>query len=94
MDSYLIRIYRRDKENPEAIIGIIEEIGSGKKQSFGNLSELTTIISKGKGTQASPLATPGRQRNRKKGMSCVASGEAGKKAAGKMLNEKIRQNKC
>jgi len=35
MDSYLIRIYRRDKENPEAIVGIIEEIGAEKKQSFG-----------------------------------------------------------
>jgi len=45
MDSYLIRIYRRDKNNPEAIIGIIEEIGADKQESFGNLSELTTIIS-------------------------------------------------
>ena len=49
MDSYLIRIYRRDKKNPEAIIGIIEEIGADKQESFGNLSELTAIISKGKG---------------------------------------------
>ena len=48
MDSYLIRIYRRDKENPEAIVGIIEEIGAEKKQSFGNLSELATIITKPK----------------------------------------------
>jgi hypothetical protein len=48
MDSYLIRIYRRDKENPEAIVGIIEEIGAEKKQSFKNLSEMTTIITKPK----------------------------------------------
>ena len=34
MDSYLIRIYRRDKKNPEAIIGIIEEIGAEKKAVF------------------------------------------------------------
>ena len=48
MDSYLIRIYRRDKENPEAIVGIIEEIGTGGKQSFNNLSELNLIITKPK----------------------------------------------
>lgn len=48
MDSYLIRIYRREKDNSEGIVGIIEEIGAEKKQSFGNLSEMTTIITKPK----------------------------------------------
>lgn len=47
LDSYLIRIYRRDKKNSEAIIGIIEEIGTNKKRSFANLKELSTIITKG-----------------------------------------------
>ena len=47
MDSYLIRIYRRDKKNPEAVIGVIEEIGTNKKRSFANLKELSTFISKG-----------------------------------------------
>jgi hypothetical protein len=46
MDSYLIRIYRRDKKNPEAIVGIIEEIDTGEKHSFKNLSELNSIIIK------------------------------------------------
>ena len=54
MDSYLIRIYLRDKDNPESIVGIIEEIGTKEKDSFKNLSELVTIISKGKGTEAEP----------------------------------------
>jgi len=44
MDSYLIRIYRRDKENPEAIVGIIEEIGADRKEPFKNISELCDII--------------------------------------------------
>jgi hypothetical protein len=48
MDSYLIRIYRRDKENPEAIVGIVEEIGTEEKHSFKNLSELNSIITKPK----------------------------------------------
>ena len=44
MESYLIRIYRREKDNPENIVGIIEEIGSKEKHSFKNLSELGKII--------------------------------------------------
>ena len=48
MDSYLIRIYRRDKENPEDIVGIIEEIGTEEQHSFKNLSELNSIITKQK----------------------------------------------
>jgi len=44
MDSYLIRIYRREKDNPEGIVGIIEEIGNQKKHTFKDLSELSKII--------------------------------------------------
>ena len=44
MESYLIRIYRREKNNPESIVGIIEEIGTKEKHSFKNLSELSKII--------------------------------------------------
>ena len=44
MDSYLIRIYRREEDNPESIVGIIEEIGTKEKHSFKNLSELGKII--------------------------------------------------
>jgi hypothetical protein len=44
MDSYIIRIYRRDKNNPEVIVGIIEEINTGKTHPFRNLAELSAII--------------------------------------------------
>ncbi|MBW1858014.1 MAG: hypothetical protein JRI42_07070 [Deltaproteobacteria bacterium] len=52
MDSYLIRIYRRDKENPEAIVGIIEEIGADRKEPFKNISELCDIIVQQRGNKA------------------------------------------
>jgi hypothetical protein len=44
MESYLIRIYRREKDNPEGIVGIIEEIGTERKYSFKNLSDLSKVI--------------------------------------------------
>ena len=58
MDSYLIRIYRREKDNPESIVGIIEEIGTKEKDSFKNLSELGKIIC--------PAIKKGRKRHEKR----------------------------
>ncbi len=44
MDSYLIRIYRRSPDEPEKIVGIIEEISTGHKRSFKDLSELCNAV--------------------------------------------------
>ena len=44
MESYLIRIYRRDVEDPEQITGTVEEIGTQESQGFKSLVELGGII--------------------------------------------------
>ena len=44
MESYLIRIYRRDEKDPERITGTVEEIGTQKSQGFKNVVELGGII--------------------------------------------------
>jgi len=44
MDSYIIRIYRRDKSDATVIVGIVEEIKTGKTYPFRNLVELSAII--------------------------------------------------
>ena len=44
MESYLIRVYRRSKDAPEKIVGIIENIDSGLTHSFKNLTELCNVI--------------------------------------------------
>ena len=44
MDSYLVRIYRRDKKNPEGITGTVEKIGTEKSHGFKSLEELGGII--------------------------------------------------
>ncbi len=48
MESYLIRIYRRDVEDPEQITGTVEEIGTQESQGFKNLVELGEIITEKK----------------------------------------------
>jgi len=40
------------KENPEAIVGIIEEIGADRKEPFKNISELCDIIVQQRGDKA------------------------------------------
>lgn len=44
MDSYLVRIYRRDENDPEGITGTVEKIGTEKSHGFKNLAELGGII--------------------------------------------------
>lgn len=45
MESYIIRLYRRDTTNPENLIGLIETVGLEKTRSFHTISELVAILS-------------------------------------------------
>jgi len=45
MDSYLIRIYRREEDNPRMLVGIVQQVGNEEKKVFSNLNELWSILS-------------------------------------------------
>ena len=45
MENYIIRIYRRKKEKPRQIVGIVEEVGVKGKKAFTNYDELWEILS-------------------------------------------------
>jgi predicted transcriptional regulator with HTH domain len=45
MESYLIRIYRRSQDDPENIVGIVEEIKTGLNHAFQGMSNLCKILS-------------------------------------------------
>ncbi len=49
IDTYIIRIYRRDKNDPRNIAGLIEMIGTGEKRIFANRDELFGILMHGSG---------------------------------------------
>ena len=40
LDSYIIRIYRRGIERGQELAGLVEQVGNGKRQAFGNSEEL------------------------------------------------------
>jgi len=44
MDSYIVRIYRRDRESPERITGTVELAASQKVFSFQSSEELVEIL--------------------------------------------------
>jgi hypothetical protein len=46
MDSYVVHIYRRDRNHPEKIIGIVETVSTGKKEAFKSASALMAILTK------------------------------------------------
>ncbi len=44
MESYLVRIYRREEDNPRLLVGVVEEPGGNEKKAFQNLYELWDIL--------------------------------------------------
>lgn len=44
LDSYIVRIYRRGVERGRELAGLVERIGNGKRQAFGNSEELWAFL--------------------------------------------------
>lgn len=47
MDSYIIRIYRREKEASRSVVGTAERVGDEGKKAFKSLDELWHILNSG-----------------------------------------------
>lgn len=43
-DTYVVRVYRRDSDNPEVLAGVVEEIGIAGNRAFNTLKELWEIL--------------------------------------------------
>jgi hypothetical protein len=44
MESYLLRIYQIEKDNPRTLVGLVEKIGDKKRMGFASLDELWEIL--------------------------------------------------
>ncbi len=44
MDNYIVRIYRREKDNPRLLVGLVEEVGVSGKKAFNSLDDLWEIL--------------------------------------------------
>jgi hypothetical protein len=43
-DDYIIRIYRRDREDPRMVVGTVEQVGEKLKIGFTDFEELRAIL--------------------------------------------------
>jgi len=46
--NYIVRIYRLEKDNPRALVGVVEEPEKEGKQAFTCLDELWGILNPGR----------------------------------------------
>jgi len=44
LESYIVRIYRGDKDSPRNYLGIVEEVEKEEKKAFTNPEELWKIL--------------------------------------------------
>ncbi len=44
MESYIVRVYRRDEKDPENIVGMVEVVKTGAVKKFADRSELCDVI--------------------------------------------------
>ena len=46
MENYIIRVYRRDKKNPGAMIGLVHDVDTDSIHSFKHIDELIEMLTK------------------------------------------------
>jgi hypothetical protein len=61
MESYVVRIYRRDGKKSRILIGTVEVAGTGRKLAFSNTEELWEILRRRKGRDLCALPSPPRR---------------------------------
>jgi hypothetical protein len=44
MENYIVRIYRREEDNPRVLVGVVEEVGVEGNKAFTNVDELLDIL--------------------------------------------------
>ena len=44
MESYVVRIYRRNSNNPQNLVGLVELVNVDEEKAFTNFEELWAIL--------------------------------------------------
>ncbi len=57
VESYVLRIYRREKDDPRMLVGLVEEIDSKGKRAFTSLDDLWEILNGSAGSGMPPDET-------------------------------------
>jgi hypothetical protein len=44
LKDYVLRIYRRERNDPKSLVGLVEEVGIKEKKAFNTYDELWEIL--------------------------------------------------
>jgi hypothetical protein len=44
LESYVVRVYRSAEDDPDELVGVIEDVGEGKEGVFTTLNELWDLL--------------------------------------------------
>lgn len=61
MHNYIVRIYRKERDNPGLLVGTVEEVGAEGKKAFTTFDELWDILNARE--SASPIGKVVRRRS-------------------------------
>jgi hypothetical protein len=86
MDSYVVRIYRRDGKKSRILIGTVGEARTDKRMGFSNIEELWEILRRRKGRGLCAPPSP-RRRLRKEVIRAMSASDLEESVEG------VRQNK-
>ena len=42
--TYIVRVYRHDADNPDAVVGLVEVVETEEKRTFKNSADLLNIL--------------------------------------------------
>jgi hypothetical protein len=51
MESFIIRLYRFEKDNPRNLVGLVEIVGKKGRMAFTNMDELWDILNSSLGNE-------------------------------------------
>jgi hypothetical protein len=55
-DSYIVRVYRRSPNDPRQLVGIVEQVSSGRETPFHSVEELWQILASRQPIYPPPIA--------------------------------------
>lgn len=55
METYIIRIYRYERDNPRKLVGLVEEVGSEGNSGFTDLDGLWNILNPARKNRGKPV---------------------------------------
>jgi len=53
LDNFIVRIYRRERNHPDHLVGQVEDVALGCKQPFQSMEKLWRILAGEKGSRKS-----------------------------------------